>query len=519
MHRSVFMKGPAILVLVLLLGACGTEPGGSGDAKGWPNGLQVPIPGATFPLAAEHLPGGARDGLPGGFEFVAGAIGTPTFADTAAVAVAPGTVVRVVRSAEPLTEEERAFVAARAAEGGNLAEQALDRLRGRQVWIEHADGTVSRYARLAEVRESLKLGQPVEAGATLGRVAGSGSSEEQPAEDSPVLLHFELLNPAGRSLGEGLAPLETHARVAQVFGEGALPRFGREAVAAIEEGAPVPEPYPPEPLPDTGLTVDVPETVPGGTARAVAVTWEGDDFAMDALIANLNGLTLGFVDAGNGAWLLLPAPRVEQALQANLTVGGSDRYGRTLIGQRSIAIEPGEDAAPLEVDASVFERYSDENLQPEGRLLSEAASASLAIRDPLWRQPFRAPAEGRVVREFGQAIVAGMLRPAFPNPGIDIRAEGETGVAASNAGRVALVETLPIRGRTVAVVHGGGLVSVYSGLEVAAVVAGQKVERGQVLGSVGSTESNRQFRWEMHLAGVPTDPRLWLDRVLPPKNQ
>ena len=77
-------------------------------------------------------------------------------------------------------------------------------------------------------------------------------------------------------------------------------REGSDAVIDIvdEGGESIAAHYPPDPIPDTGFSLDVPGELRGGSARAVAVTWEDDDFTPNAFFANLNGLGLGFVDAG-----------------------------------------------------------------------------------------------------------------------------------------------------------------------------------------------------------------------------
>lgn len=525
MHRLSPIRCLVLLAAGVLVAACGSDRVTAPGSGAWPSGYQPPIAGATFPLAARHLPGGAGDdpsALPDTFEFVDGVAGRPLPPGTEVVSVAAGVVVQLERTQERLTAEEREFLAEQVRQGGSAREQAIDRLRGRQVWVEHEDGYISRYSELSAVDDSLKIGQQVGAGDVLGRIGEmppSPDSGQQPDSVAPPRLRFELLDPDGEALGAGRTPLEIHTEVAAVFGPDALPRHAREIIEAIESGQPAPESYPPDPIPRNGFSVQVPEEVSGGTARAAAVTWQDDDFTPDSFFANLNGLTLGFIDAGNGAWLLLPAPRIDQGVDATLTIGGTDRYGQSLIGQRSVGLVPATPESPLEQPTAVYEEYSDEALRNEARVLAQAVVESLGIRQPLWQDAFQPPAEGRIVRDFGQEIVSGVLRPDFPNPGIDLRTEGESGVMASNAGRVALVETLPLRGRTVALIHGGGLISVYAGLDLVAVEPGQQVARGQVLGSVGSPEEGGRFRWEMHLAGIPVDPRVWSGRVLPPKSE
>jgi len=68
---------------------------------------------------------------------------------------------------------------------GYTPSATLDRIRGRQVWIDHGKGLITRYAHLSAV-EPLVVGQKVEAGALIGQVGSSGYPQGGPH------LHFEI---------------------------------------------------------------------------------------------------------------------------------------------------------------------------------------------------------------------------------------------------------------------------------------------------------------------------------------
>jgi murein DD-endopeptidase MepM/ murein hydrolase activator NlpD len=521
--RIMKVASVALIAAMLPIGCVDQDVAAPESSVDWPTDLTVPIRAATFSLSRAHLPGAIRrDGgaVHEGFDFVDAVVGRPLAADESVVAVAPGTVVRADTTFDALNGPALAFLGDRSEGHGAIAAYAKDRLRGRQVWIEHEDGFVSRYAHLSAVEAELRPGRSVEAGDVLGRIGNTGVLPTEAQPDPPRHLHFELRSPDGHYLGQELSPLEVHAEIARIFGEAALPRHARDAVAALRAGEP-PMDYPPEPLPETGFNVDLPSELGVGDALAVAVTWQGNAFTTADLFASLDGARLGFVDAGNGAWLLLPAPNSAQTIEATLLVGGIDRYGRSLIGRQSLRFAAREQPAPpVEVSPEAYQRLNDsQTVRAESRVLARATAASLQIREPLWKQPFRSPAEGRLVRDFGQQIVSGPFRPASASPGFVIRTDGQRAVVASNAGRVALAETLPQRGLTVAVVHGGGLITVYAGLDTVAAAVGQQLERGQTLGSVGSDEESGQLRFEIHLGGIPVDPRNWLDRRLPPRSE
>ena len=92
----------------------------------------------------------------------------------------------------------------------------MDRFRGRQVWIDHGGGFVSRYAHLLEVAPDLEIGDEVVAGQIIGSVGNSGTPEGVRDADAPVHLHFEIR--IGDSyLGEGLSHTEVLSLLKMVF--------------------------------------------------------------------------------------------------------------------------------------------------------------------------------------------------------------------------------------------------------------------------------------------------------------
>ncbi|MDT8321961.1 MAG: peptidoglycan DD-metalloendopeptidase family protein [Xanthomonadales bacterium] len=488
----------------------------------WPSELTPPISGATFSMTASHLPGAPReygDGVHQGFDFFNGSAGRPIAPDEAIVAVAAGEIIRVDQNAPDEEAKALQFWTTLSSEDGFLGEYALDRLRGRQVWIRHAEGHVSRYAHLSAVNPELSLGDTVKQGQIIGLMGNSGIP---PTEDQPEPvphLHFELWSPKGSAhLGEGLSPLETHRLVASLFGLEALPRYARNWVRRIETGQAPPDVYPPAELPEISFTADPPPRVTGGQAFAIPIQWKGDDFRPEHFFALLEGQPLGIIDASNGAWILGAMPFDIEAAALDLIVGATDPYGQTLVGNRSIErASPAELPAPREVSVEVFELYSDANLEREARSLGPVVGQSLEINEALWDESFIAPVNGNVVQHFGQRIVHSVLRPTRPLPGVEVEAEAGAPVVASNAGRVALIDDLPIRGTTVAIVHGGGVISVYGHLADTGVQIGDEVARGQRIGSVGQTGAvaGPMLRWEMHAGGIASNPRVWVDQVLP----
>jgi murein DD-endopeptidase MepM/ murein hydrolase activator NlpD len=169
------------------------------------SGFVIPIGGLDLPDEEQYLPNSPRDyraGYHEGIDFPADA-GTPVLAAKA------GTIVRVDTAFIDWTAEEAqaAFDAASAL--GYTPTATLDRTRGRQVWIDHGGGIVTRYAHLSEV-EPLRPGDPVTQGQLIGAVGSSGYQEGGPH------LHFEI-RIGDDFYGDGLPLAQLRYAIAAAF--------------------------------------------------------------------------------------------------------------------------------------------------------------------------------------------------------------------------------------------------------------------------------------------------------------
>jgi murein DD-endopeptidase MepM/ murein hydrolase activator NlpD len=141
----------------------------------------LPIEGSDIPTELELLPSAGRDyrgGIHEGIDFPA-SDGTPV------LAAASGTVARVDVIFQDWTMEEQDMALAEAVALGYTPPATLDRIRGRQVWIDHGKGVLTRYAHLSAVQPFV-VGQTIDAGALIGEVGSSGYPQGGPH------LHFEV---------------------------------------------------------------------------------------------------------------------------------------------------------------------------------------------------------------------------------------------------------------------------------------------------------------------------------------
>jgi murein DD-endopeptidase MepM/ murein hydrolase activator NlpD len=133
------------------------------------------------PTAEEYLPNSPRDYRAGYHE----GIDFPVRAGTPVLAAKAGTIVRADTAFTDWSGDEAQAAFDRALALGYTPVATLDRVRGRQVWIDHGQGIVTRYAHLQSVA-ALGVGDIVTQGQLIGAVGSSGLPEGGPH------LHFEL---------------------------------------------------------------------------------------------------------------------------------------------------------------------------------------------------------------------------------------------------------------------------------------------------------------------------------------
>ena len=135
---------------------------------------------------------------------------------TAVYAIADGTVIRATLDYEPITRIQVEQLRAETQALGYTSETALDVYRGRQVWIEHADGIVSRYIHLSAIDPGIQVGSSITQGQKLGEVGNSGSPSSLKNRFADAHLHFELWV-GDFYLGQFLRPIETRDWIEQLF--------------------------------------------------------------------------------------------------------------------------------------------------------------------------------------------------------------------------------------------------------------------------------------------------------------
>ena len=129
---------------------------------------------------------------------------------------------------------------------------------------------------------------------------------------------------------------------------------------------------------------------------------------------------------------------------------------------------------------SVYKRIKEEN---------NKIGKARAINSDLifFKDQFIMPVEGIISGVYGsQRILNG--KPRWTHYGIDIAAKKGTMIKSSGSGTVTMAEDdLYYTGGTIIMDHGHGISTIYSHLETVLVSIGDKINQGDIIGTVGST--------------------------------
>lgn len=131
---------------------------------------------------------------------------------------------------------------------------------------------------------------------------------------------------------------------------------------------------------------------------------------------------------------------------------------------------------------------------------------------------FSMPVEGEVIKEYAKdsLVYSETLKEWITHSGIDIKAEKTTIIKASETGIVKSIKNDPRYGLTVVIEHTSGYSTVYSNLLTAEfVVVGEKVEKGQTIGTVGNTATfeiadEPHLHFEILKDNVQLDPNMYI---------
>jgi murein DD-endopeptidase MepM/ murein hydrolase activator NlpD len=158
----------------------------------------------------------------------------------------------------------------------------------------------------------------------------------------------------------------------------------------------------------------------------------------------------------------------------------------------------------LNQDLSVLRKQAlqtEQSLKEFGKLLRVRKSILLATPS-IW------PVAGQITSRFGDTRLSAYSGGSRPHRGVDISAPTGTLIVASADGVVNFVGQGLDLGRLIIIDHGHGFTTKYGHLKKYFVQTGDKVRKGQTIGTVGSsgTSTGPHLHYEVHSLGRPVNP-------------
>ena len=131
---------------------------------------------------------------------------------------------------------------------------------------------------------------------------------------------------------------------------------------------------------------------------------------------------------------------------------------------------------------------------------------------------FQIPVEGEISKEYAKdnLVYSETLQEWVTHLGIDIKAEKTTVVKAAEEGTIKSIKNDPRYGLTIVIEHQDGFQTVYSNLLTSEfVVEGEKVEKGQSIGTVGNTAvfeiaDEPHLHFEILKDSIQVDPNIYI---------
>lgn len=210
--------------------------------------------------------------------------------------------------------------------------------------------------------------------------------------------------------------------------------------------------------------------------------------------------------ARDGRFLLGFARKAGAKMELRIQLPGGRVVVRTLkVKQRRYKIERIDGLPPRKVTPTA---RALKRIRAERKLITKArrrfSQGSFSGTGFSW------PLQGRISGIYGsQRVLNG--KPRAPHLGVDIAAPKGTPIRAPAGGTVALAyDEMFFSGKLIILDHGLGLSSVYAHMSRLAVKAGDKVERGAVIGAVGASGrvTGPHLHWGVNLFGLGLDPAL-----------
>ena len=145
----------------------------------------------------------------------------------------------------------------------------------------------------------------------------------------------------------------------------------------------------------------------------------------------------------------------------------------------------------------------------ENRLIGKTFQTTTASKK--FSGPFIWPVDGRITSDFGTQRVYNN-KPGWSHSGTDISAKLGTPIKASQSGTIVLAKSLKVHGNTVMINHGWGIISIYNHLDKINVKINDKISKGDIIGTVGSTgiATGTHLHFGISVQSIRVNPKDWV---------
>ncbi|HET9029828.1 MAG TPA: peptidoglycan DD-metalloendopeptidase family protein [Candidatus Aquilonibacter sp.] len=178
---------------------------------------------------------------------------------------------------------------------------------------------------------------------------------------------------------------------------------------------------------------------------------------------------------------------------------------RRNVAHQVAEIEDLSAAEEAQLESLIRERQAE--LEAEREAARRAAGISGPVAPSSGPGSMSWPVSGTITSPFGWRSNPFGGAPDF-HPGLDIAAPMGTTVTAAASGTVILAQWYGGYGNFILIDNGGNISTGYGHLSAIYVSVGQKIQRGQAIGAVGSTghSTGPHLHFEVRLNGKPVDP-------------
>ena len=151
----------------------------------------------------------------------------------------------------------------------------------------------------------------------------------------------------------------------------------------------------------------------------------------------------------------------------------------------------------------------------ELRLIGKAKKVNTPIA--YWHiPPFNSPTKGCIISPFGLSRYHNGKFTGSYHKGVDIKAPNGREVRTVAGGKVLIAKSFNLHGKTVAINHGKGLMSIYIHLSQINVKEGDLLKADHIIGKVGSSgfATGPHLHWGLYVNGTPVNPmQSWVKYV------